>query len=817
MGHSNFAGSTVRYIAPKTAMAAEKMSLPEWFHCEMVESKELEALEGDGEYRKFMKGLDWRDFKAMSVMRAEHFGLLKYGYITRASGYLVGAFSAQVPGMPIGSIYALALWPVHEREGEPELDPRGFAPEYVVLSSTFTSCDGEYRQRMLWWPEFLKALETARDVIDSVDEYLQQLSADEDLLYSVSIYADPNPEVSSRLEAATRFAEESRLEVVLLSAVLLSDYVRVQFATLPEHTHPNFKHLLDFLVEEMTDEYKKVLDEVKDEQYSALRVGSSSSVFRMECGIKLAQLSLLSARDVGDVRSPVWREDWVAARASDLVINGICPGCPLYGNWTYFGGVGIGIFENDAATVRQERSDRADAVVAKLREARAINRPEMSRQEARIEELAFEAVEFAQSKVVMSDAVLATVVEHAGNTLRTLADVLAYGQDLPERYLAAFSRHDMAARYLFDLAFSAGACHAHGWLHGDLHLHNVTLYSLSAVEWVPDGAAVAFTLGGATAQQHTYVFPHEGVFGVMIDWSRAIIAPAAEVAGGSSGSSSSLPANALPTAAELGLGPAQAAELWREQAPRAVRTLERYLPTFARKHEMELRGLYLTRPVEFFYALCCVDFIALGRNYEGLLGILEEPEPRGGGGGGEAAPEPRVTPVDDESRDLASRLEKVGRQVLIRRLSAMINAAGREEAQLGPSRKSRKPSLREPPAAEVFGDVFAEWRYKPADLAASRDRTRPLVDVFNMAAGLKYRGGEYARFPPWARLDRLAEVIPPGVTIDDQMTSGRGAAHFFGAALERANPFLAEGIARAAELADPPPPGPRKGSWLTPE
>ena len=801
-------------------MAAEKMSVPEWVHCELVESKELETLEGDGEYRKFMRGLDWRDYKAMSAKRAEHFNLLKYGYITRASGYLVGAFSAQVPGMPIGSIYALALWPVHERAGEPELDPRGFAPEYVVLSSTFTSCDGEYRQRMLWWPEFLKIYNKAQPVIDVVDERLQQLSADEDLHYSVSIYADPNPEVSSRLEAATQFAEEFRLEIALLSATTLVDYSRSFYGSMPEHTHPIYLQLLDYLLEEMPP--FENLTELSEEDFAeGFRVGSLSNPYRMECGIKLAQLSLLSARDVGDVRSPVWREDWVAARASDLVINGICPGCPLYGNWTYFGGVGIGIFENDAAMVRQERSDRANAVVEKLREARAINRPEMSRQEARIEELAFEAVEFAQSKVVMSDAVLATVVEHAGVTLRTIADFLAYGQDLPERYLTAFSRHDMAARYLFDLAFSAGACHAHGWLHGDLHLHNVTLYSLSAVEWVPEGATIAFTLGGPTAQQHTYVFPHEGVFGVMIDWSRAIIAPAAEVVGGFGGASP-LRRGALPTAAELGLGPAQAAELWREQAPRAIRTLERYVPTFARKHEMELRGLYLTRPVEFFYALCSVDFIALGRNYEGLLGILEEPEPREVSGTDSA--EPRITPVDDESRDLASRLEKVGRQVLIRRLSAMINAAAVDlgtgsdpSSTTGPSRKSRKPSLREPPAAEVFGAVFTEWRYKPSDLAASRDRTRPLVDVFNMAAGLKYRGGEYARFPPWARLDRLAEVIPPGVTIDNEMTSGRGAAHFFGAALERANPYLAEGIARAAELADPPPPGPRKGSWLTPE
>jgi len=208
--------------------------------------------------------------------------------------------------------------------------------------------------------------------------------------------------------------------------------------------------------------------------------------------------------------------------------------------------------------------------------------------------------------------------------------------------------------------------------------------------------------------------------------------------------------------------------------------IARWEPDYAAKNQELLKGLALADEHALYAVLTALDFVALGRNVETLLG-------RGSPNGWKST----------EAAERAGRLHAAARDELfrgLRRLSA--RKAGPALGEVG------RRVLR-----AAFGDyLFAEQ--DPAALEA----TTP-YDVFRAGAPVTFSGAEPGRFPPWARPDELVR-FSGGLKIEEILS--RGDRPLFDAADSRAagDEELEDEIERErGRLARRPPPD-AESSWI---
>lgn len=231
---------------------------------------------------------------------------------------------------------------------------------------------------------------------------------------------------------------------------------------------------------------------------------------------------------------------------------------------------------------------------------------------------------------------------------------------------------------------------------------------------------------------NAYVFAALGVTGCVIDFSRAILGPAAR------------------PRLEARHGPAFAAAFFRGQAARAVRALHRVVPPFAEKHETTLQALAADQPDALFAALCGADFVTLGRT----MALVTATAVRLGGGA-EAEVDPGAL------ARLARRLEDEALAWLMAALRGLVEA----------QRAGRRAEPAALPGPALLARVFDSWRWPTWSRRGAR-RAPQLVDIWRADAPLRYSGDDYARFPPWARLDEMAKHLGDHDTLEGLFDSG---------------------------------------------
>jgi hypothetical protein len=103
--------------------------------------------------------------------------------------------------------------------------------------------------------------------------------------------------------------------------------------------------------------------------------------------------------------------------------------------------------------------------------------------------------------------------------------------------------------------------------------------------------------------------------------------------------------------------------------------------------------------------------------------------------------------VSREGINLARRLEKEAQEVLITGLRDLAESAGNRD---------RMPNRGVFPGMSILAHVFAEWNFpRWAAREPGRVRTAQLVDAYRFENEMKYSCSDYAKYPPWARLDEI--------------------------------------------------------------
>ena len=736
-----FDSATKRAASSKTKKAAQSKpktkngpaNFVRWVYDTYQKQLRLSSVEGSRKFRDFLGSGDVSTFPLSGARRVQSFHITKFGYPMRRAGYVSAVLSVRVSKPQSEVYFGNAYWALKN----------GRAPEYLCLSPTYESRDGEYRHRFIWYNQFVEGCEQLASLLSPVEEAILDSLGKGELEIGVTFFPS---EGSQRF---SDFADKERLALKALTAILALDAQGARAQTLQNHANPDYIAVMKSL----HAKYAKVFAEWGAQELSRIAVfktGKENQPFRTQCGQKLTPLTIRESLEVNDINYAPWREAWVGRAATDLVVNGVAPMFPIYNNWTYLGGINRYFFENKAMRARYDRSLEARGVAQSLREAR--KRADASPENYRISQLdahIYESLLYAQDYLLLTDLALCATSEYVGYTLRTLPNLTRRSEWISPARLLMYSDPARVARYLFDLCYGAHQLHTRlGVIHADLHLNNMTIYELSnqyrkapkttTYKKRVDNPVIAYVTG-AKGESETYVFPHDGWFACLIDYSRAILGPAAR-----------------PQIVKE-FGEAFATKFYRNQIGRALRVIHHYAPSFVKKHQEKIKALLLSDFDRLFRVMTAVDFLAIGRNTKALLSELSKSPLR--------KKDKRTLKVSPKGIAMAGLIEKTALEFLIVNLSGLV------------SRKESAASLEQAAGTTVIAAVFEKYLFARQ---TTNLRKSTLVDVYNATAPLKYSGSNYENFPPWACLETLEKrlaSLKTGLNVK-QVTADRGTRPF---------------------------------------
>ena len=719
------------------------MSFLEWVFDTYYNQLNLDKIEGSKKYHKFIESLNLNKFGFSGASRIQNYHIIKYGYPMRCNGYIVGQVTARinVGGQnAVESCFANIYWPRGVDTEE---------PEYICMSSTFVSRDGEYRHRFVWYKQWIEGYENLIDALSLVEKEVLRLIGSG--LLSVDITFYPENE-----EYPSEYCENNRLALKIMTAALLLDACKADSGTLQNHASDNYVEVMKELYEESSEVLREAIGakygKIKFDNLYVFVNGLENQPTRAQCGQKIMPLTVREALQINDMNYAPWREIYVARAATDLIINGIGPMFSIYNNWTFIEGTNRHLFENDSMLDKYLRSDKAKAMADSLRTARKEGAADKDYSMTQLDAHIYDSILYAQDFILLTDIVLLSTCEHVGMTIKTIPAVIRKADPVAKGLLRIYSEASMQARYLFDLCYGVHMLHTKiGVIHADLHMNNMTILEKEHQYYDNDKEEfhnpVISYIAGELGETETYVFPHDGFYSCIIDFSRSIIGPTIR-----------------PQLAEE-KGEDYAAGFYRHQVSRALRVLHHYEPEFTKTNQEKIKALLLSYFDKMFNVMTAVDYLAIGHNMRlhfSEVAKTKDPTAR------------RQIEVAPEGIKLAANIESMALDHLIVNLTRAIEG-GPQEIDARPLGSSL---LRK--AFHAF--LYTSWAHD----TPSRERalpTRPwkledstLTDVYNGTNKLKYSSADYADYPPWARFNVIEKHLG-GLDIG-AITSNRGDRPF---------------------------------------
>uniref|UniRef100_A0A6C0I2J7 Protein kinase domain-containing protein n=1 Tax=viral metagenome TaxID=1070528 RepID=A0A6C0I2J7_9ZZZZ len=293
------------------------------------------------------------------IRRIESFLYLKYKYPLNSDGYVCGVLWAEINDgkKNIESHYAYAYWRANHDDILVSNDP-----EYISISPTYDSRDGEYRKRFIKYDTFLLAYSTYGKELSEFENIIYELISNKELALNLNFYPYDEP-------LAKKY-KHSRLLLKVFAYALALDLWEYYTGLILEHTNSKYRKLL-FLIGEDYPELINLSKKLLQKKIN-IRIDFADPKFSTEvkCGQKIVPLYYTELMKVGDYNLPAWKETNVSKVMSDLVINYITPSFPLYNDWAYINDSDLNLYENDAMHDRYALSDVISHTVHDVRSAR---------------------------------------------------------------------------------------------------------------------------------------------------------------------------------------------------------------------------------------------------------------------------------------------------------------------------------------------------------------------------------------------------------------------------------------------------------------
>jgi hypothetical protein len=266
----------------------------------------------------------------------------------------------------------------------------------------------------------------------------------------------------------------------------------------------------------------------------------------MQCGYKMIPLNVKELHDPMKLRYRPWREYFISAKCNDLIINSVSPSFAIILDWFYIKNSTKGLYDNKSQYDRMKNSELAKNILRSLYEAQRgtyfaaediININKSGKQIKqwinnkfrKLNDKISKTIDYSIEEIIMSDVTLAFASEFVGRTFADSFKLLNNNKKFNKAlgYPLNINGYNMFAKYIFDICYGLLCANKRlGVIHGDLHLNNATIGQL----YYLDTASVTnINYTNKTVyvinDDFQYVFPNNGYYASIIDFSRGIINP----------------------------------------------------------------------------------------------------------------------------------------------------------------------------------------------------------------------------------------------------------------------------------------------------
>lgn len=521
--------------------------------------------------------------------------------------------------------------------------------QIYCTSASLLSRDGEYRQRMNPVFTITKIITEFQDLWNDIEEYVNKKIEK----YKWNIFTEcfyPKDELKEYSEELETDIVSRRFDIIFLVACWFLEWSNIIRNIKINHTNRLYKSIMRFKDKEEVEETYKFYENINNKYgpatvymlYNNLSCFTPSVTIgresQMKIGQKIIPLNLSEIQNPFNIRYKPWREYLILEKIQDFVINNICSGVPLLGDYFYIKNARKTLFDNFVQYMKLEHSEQAIAIARKLIDAqRSTFKPKSmdmhinsnystpsKRNENLIKsykeydsdvqdpdsfkeieewlsgkfrllyEKISDPVEYAREEIIMSEIAIVFISEYTGRTFYDALNLTISNENYRENTGNMYENYDIWSKYIFELIYTLYCLNSlEGIIHGDLHLNNFTLHPLYFAKRSETQDYSKTYMIYALDKNHFYAFPSRNYHTVVIDFSRAIIRPSMldkfenfEIQ------------NAKKLKSELKdriilIKPEERAEFFYEQIIRIIKLYEEHFPDFIATKKSQMSILLL--------------------------------------------------------------------------------------------------------------------------------------------------------------------------------------------------------------------------------
>lgn len=430
---------------------------------------------------------------------------------------------------------------------------------FFSATPSYISYDGEYRSQFARYSVLCKVKKAFANIWDTIETYVTEIK----LKRQWSIYASYFYPKLEQADKNTEIAYAVKHRMVLNTLLIVSWFNAIYDESLnmtKSHVNKVYRSIIlkhaaadiDFLkslVRKFSAEHVELFRQnLFDNNGIGLGTGGGLGQTRkyMQCGYKMIPLNIKEVQEPLQLRYKPWREYFISNKCNDLVVNSIAPGFPIILDWFYIKNSKKGLFDNKSQYDRLKNSELAKDILRSLYEAQngtyfaSENFKETAKSSSqikkwinikfkRLNEKIEEPINYTTEEIIMSEVTLAFANEYVGRTFADCFNLVQNSKVYESMIGSPFKDigYDYFAKYMFEICYALFCINSKfGLMHGDFHLNNATigsLYTASKESIINKDKInkVAYII----ADDQQYVFPNNGYFGCLIDFSRGIINP----------------------------------------------------------------------------------------------------------------------------------------------------------------------------------------------------------------------------------------------------------------------------------------------------
>ncbi len=647
--------------------------------------------------------------------------ILKHTFVTGKTNMITSCFKMTLDAT--SCIYGY----VHFQCEHGEKGKNAMSPRFVCAGPTFRSQDGEYRRRLITWAQFIKLFTHYADQFNDIETLAVSKMEAGRLTFQVDFYYP----MGCLYEEADiyEFINLHRLPIKLYIMCWAYDYYMIHFKEIENHVNPAYQQII--YQQEDLPAFEKLLAKVTPERYTMMmnRIAEYKydpsepdyNIVELEVGQKIFPLSAIEAVKTDDINFNVWREIYVANLTSNLVLNLIAPSFPFINNWFYVQNSHAGLFDNLAMHEKYMHSATATDISNQLKNIDTFNYVKADRDQGpvsnkffRLSKSIHKSIIYADSDIKLTDLAVCATSEYVGRTLRDLPAVIEYSKNYNKydvAYDMTFTNIDTFTRHMFEFIYAFYCMNSKiGIIHGDLHMNNATIMALYHVFTEEGDSIIKDPHVLYIVNDMYFMYPHTGLFSMIIDFSRAIIGDYARL--------------------EHEFSTRYADMYFAEQRIRVLQTIYSYFPKLVMKYREHIEALLLTSFPLMFKILSVIDTYVIMNNISAMFSIDDT----------FVSEKIKIAPG---AQKLLKGIIQHAEQLFVNNIHAVVEG------------RVTRPEDIEWPNLIILKDRFASYSIKASEVINPANN---IVDIFNSNNPVTYDVEDYDTWGPLLSIDKEIEL-----------------------------------------------------------